>query len=300
MPEHGWLLTYDIPGNGYYSFSHWQHGFDPSINTACVWPAATLPTSYIRVTASETMTCGGNYGSIPPAVGRRSFFYKPETSLKAGGPVEDYTGQPFDRSTTNWSDKPTGRDQLEGRTRAELESGRYERAEAWYAEQLDPRNHDSATEEDEDCDLSGGAGDPGPGQSGDPYDAVPVSEFPAGGVPATGGQAILRWGQASLNAENEQIDWRGWGYRKILAKHGWTDADRVATIEALGDPSPRIKQVPPDGHDRHEYEGPEYAGRNGASCVRVVEVDHDLTSYEFALNESRPPGIITSFGDRVN
>jgi hypothetical protein len=102
--------------------------------------------------------------------------------------------QPFDRQTLNWDDKPQSKEQLENRTRSALESDEYD-----------------IVREDQ---------------------FPPNSVVPEGGLPATGGQAYMRWGWTALN-DKEPIDWRGWGYRKIVAKHGWGPTALERTSQAL-------------------------------------------------------------------
>jgi hypothetical protein len=67
---------------------------------------------------------------------------------------------------------------------------------------------------------------------------VPSGVYPTGGLPSIHGTAYLRWGFTTPNLDNTHIEWRGWGYRKIKAKHGWTAADLETTRVALLDPDP--------------------------------------------------------------
>jgi hypothetical protein len=95
---------------------------------------------------------------------------------------------------------------------------------------------------------------------------------------------------------NRTGDWGGWGYRHIAAKHGWTSAEVTATREALlsGTTTPD----PIRGVDRWIYRGPEYLGRNGVRCQRVVVVDFGTTDREEAVGVG-PASIVTSFGGRI-
>lgn len=99
----------------------------------------------------------------------------------------------------------------------------------------------------------------------------------------------LRWGTTAFDPEAR--NWDGFGYRHIAAKHGWTAADETATRAALATtPVP----IPDRGHDRWEFTGPDYGGRAGAVCRRVVVVDYDR-----APSAPAPEGIITSYGKLV-
>lgn len=126
------------------------------------------------------------------------------------------------------------------------------------------------------------------------YEQVPDSIYPAGGLPSINGQVYLRWGVSTVALDNTHIEWRGWGYRKIKAKHGWgpddLEATRVALLDAAPKPHPKVP-------GRAIYQGPEYAGRNGARCRRLVVVDHEFT--EDDAGAPNPAGIITSFGWRI-
>ena len=283
-----WCDTFDTPPSGPVGFDH----------------------------TAAPIECTTDPYAPPKAVGESVTYTLPENELEALGPIEDYVDQPIesDESTiVNWPDKPQTRTQLEDRLRVGFDSGLVPRAEAFYAEQLDPRNHDQATNDDEVCQPSGGGSgdDPGLGRgAGDTgeefrrrYEKVPDDVYPSAGYPATDapgdGRAYLRWGETSPNVDNSDIEWRGWGYRKIKAKHGWGPADREATRVALLSPNP-IASVRIPG--RYEYHGPEYRGQANALCVRVVVVDYEK-SEDLELRpgyEDLPPaGIVTSYGERV-
>ncbi|GEM_PF-5950555 len=81
--------------------------------------------------------------------------------------------------------------------------------------------------------------------------------------------------------------WDGWGYRHIVAKHGWSPLDKVETALALeGDLSPSEGK-----NGNFVYELPDLAeGLGGVACTRVVVVDFDADETDPA-----PRGIVTSF-----
>jgi hypothetical protein len=80
-----------------------------------------------------------------------------------------------------------------------------------------------------------------------------------------------------------------WGYYHVVTKHGWSEADRVATQEAL--------TQPPAGRTDTTfwYYGPQYTGKNGTLCFRIVVVQTAQRA-----NEPRAREIITSYGRRVS
>src|SRR5215208_3117596 len=72
------------------------------------------------------------------------------------------------------------------------------------------------------------------------YQQVPGAVYPAAGLPSINGAVYMRWGFTTPNVDNSHIEWRGWGYRKIQAKHGWGSDDLEATRVALLDPTPEL------------------------------------------------------------
>lgn len=84
----------------------------------------------------------------------------------------------------------------------------------------------------------------------------------------------------------------GFGYRKIMAKHGWSQADKDATTAALQtEPEYRPLTGTPT---RAIYTGAEYSGQNEALCARVVVVA--LTAQTL---EPGPRQLITSYGRKI-
>lgn len=135
---------------------------------------------------------------------------------------------------------------------------------------------------DHRCDLSqatGGDPDPGPGQ----YDLYPDNSNPlATFVDAHGRRSRLYWG---FVREGGPTIFRGFGYRKIVAKHGWdgtgdgSTPDENATREALA-----------HGHEQKEgskirYDSHHIYNQNETRCSRRVVVGY-----------KGHHAIITSFG----
>lgn len=284
-PEDGFRWDYSVPGQTWFGRVDTGNG--------CGGAHPPVPSAFRRMTGTGDW-CYSN--------AQISGGFIPEREIKADGAVDDYNAQPYDRELFNWDGKPSDKTDLETRTRTALESGEYPRVDAWLAEKLDPLNHDTATDEDDDCALgSGGTNeDPGLGRgSGDTgeefqrrYDQVPSDVYPAAGLPSVNGTVYLRWGLSTVNTDNTHIEWRGWGYRKIKAKHGWSpedlEATRVALLDAAPDGDARVE-------GRAKYRGPEYTGRNGARCRRLVIVNHALSG-----GAPHPEGIVTSFGYRID
>jgi hypothetical protein len=150
----------------------------------------------------------------------------------------------------------------------------------------DPSRLDRA----EDCALSGGeypvsppANDPTP-EAFDQITDSALVERPT--FLSLHGSTLLRWGSVSLDTEAEPIDYPGWGYQHVKAKHGWSRADEAATRAAL------LTSAFPNRRtaDSWDYIGPEYAGGR-VTCVREVVVNHARTGEEPGAR-----GIITSYG----
>lgn len=294
LPADGWLLRWWY-GSSQWSAVNLSHGW----GHACAY--LTGPPQDFRVLPGYATVGWCENPPVPV-----ESYWLTENELEAVAPVQDYVDQPFDKQTFNWDGKPASREELESRTRAALESGDYPRAEAWWAERLDPRNHDTATDDDEACALGdGGTGaDPGlergSGETGEEflrrYQQVPGAVYPAAGLPSINGAVYMRWGFTTPNVDNSHIEWRGWGYRKIQAKHGWGSDDLEATRVALLDPTPELD---PTIAGRYRYVGPEYPGRSEARCQRVVVVEYERNQEEIQADAPAPAGIVTSFGRRI-
>jgi len=315
MPYDGWYVEYQTTGG--YRYAHIQRqlssGGPTGSSRQCVLGPQVMPEGLEARPNGVVESCyRGTFMS--------EAWVMPEAGTIADGqsPIEDYVDQPYERATPSWVDAPPGLEQLETRTRNALESGDFRIAEPWYAHQLDPQTYEDPTEDEQqrdDCRPpdSVPAGDPQPLRGTedflqDPdrwrarYETVRAEEFPPGatvpesGLVATGGQAYMRWGWTSLNAK-EEIDWEGWGFRKIVAKHGWGPTALEKTSEALLTLPVRV-----DNYDL--YVGPPYTSSAGrpAACEWVVSVQRE--PYEMPdrpeLSQGVPMGgIITAHGRYV-
>ena len=265
----------------------------PSPNCQESWPS--VPGGMQSYAADPW--CGGSHWT---------YAYVLEDDLPASGAVEDYTTQPFDRETQTWDNQPQTRAQLQDRLQAGLGSGDFPMLDAWLAYHLEPNDYEDPTDnQSHKCDLSTPLdADPAPergtGTTGSEflarYDRVPDSEFPTSGLPATGGRVYMHWGWTAPSANPIQR-WKGFGYRKIKAKHGWSSADLAATEQAL-----QTTPIPdPDNQEqgRYLYVGSEYSGSGDARCVRFVVVDYELSSTEVTNGAPEPASLITSFGKQI-
>jgi hypothetical protein len=267
---------------------------------------------------SRGIRCNGPWGS---RIGTQYAAYLPEDELGVY-PVEDYVDQPTDVQIQNWDGKPGTRTQLEQSVQTELSAAGSETADAWWSHLLDPQTYDDPTEDkDEATDCrptdSVPAGDPAPERGtqnflDDPvrwrarYETVPESQFPPGStVPEdgliaanpSGARAYMRWGWAALDAEKPLVDWEGWGFRKIVAKHGWSTSALEKTAQAL-------LMTPTTDDNYEEYVGPPYASRRGVptACEWVVVVQrepYDLPGRPEAQEGAPMDGIITAHGRYV-
>jgi hypothetical protein len=111
-----------------------------------------------------------------------------------------------------------------------------------------------------------------------------------------GTNIYLHWGTTQWEPGKEGFEeeasldlWSGWGYRHIVAKHGWNATDLEETQLALVDD---LTPVNTKGSN-WRYETPEIStGKEGVGCNRVVIVD-----YVAGEGDPRPRGIVTSFNE---
>ena len=79
---------------------------------------------------------------------------------------------------------------------------------------------------------------------------------------------LLKGQAIDVRATEPTKAWRGWGWRKIVAKHGWGPQDVSDTAMALNTPP---FPNPGSGPYNWVYEGPVFT-QNGATCRRRVYV----------------------------
>jgi hypothetical protein len=160
----------------------------------------------------------------------------------------------------------------------------------------DPRITDER--EDHRCDRAPGATYENPGGNETPgaFEKKIEAPFTVTTRPEGFGstEVFLRWGTTYWKPGIEELEgipyldlWGGWGYRHILAKHGWSALDREETELALttGLPAKTNKE------SKFVYSAPDIdKGAGGVECIRHVVVD-----FEAGEGDPSPRGIVTSF-----
>lgn len=316
MPEDGWLYTYRADAQ------NWE-----SVNLSQGWSGACAyltgpPSGLTVISGTATNWC---YATAPV----ESYYY-PETDLPASSPAEDDTGQPADATTPTWPGQPQSRTDLDAVVRSAVGSSPL--LEEFLCYQLNSQAcQDPQLESSRDqCELVPAlSADPAPLRGiGDypdnptdfakRYTKVPASAFtpyggtaavwPTTGVAATvrpsGTKVYLRYGYTKTEG-NPITNWGGWGFRHIVAKHGWSSLDYAATVLALKDSSPLVTTVrdkygvTTSTTQRYTYRGPEYTGKNGALCRRYVVVDYSPRLKEVAAGQPAA-SMITSYGRKLS
>lgn len=110
-----------------------------------------------------------------------------------------------------------------------------------------------------------------------PYRSLPFTRNPSTGGPAA---VTLHWGVVI----RESNEWKGFAYRKIATKHGWSTLDDQATQQALSLPGLL-------SGTRFTHFGPTVQMPTGAICNRVVVIETKIDSVE-----PGPREIVTSYG----
>lgn len=293
--EPGFAWSHQVGANNWHSMTT----TDPN----CPGPA--LPSWLHVIDAGTYNHCGDRFSDTGPGHVTGGWISYWELAQR----IDDYVGQPYGETADPLPDPGASADEQDLLDELQQRPDDYRLAEAQWAADLDPHNHDEQTDRDDPCALDGGGTneDPGLGRgSGETgaeylrrYEKVPDAVAPQSGFPTVNGVTYLRWGVTTPNVDNSHIEWRGWGYRKIQAKHGWTAADRTATATALLDPAPILD--PRSGQrDRYIFIGPEYPGPTGSVCERVVVVEYGLSDDDIAKGATAAAGILTSFGQRAN
>jgi len=165
---------------------------------------------------------------------------------------------------------------------------------------VDPYGPPTADNEIPECRVSTPTGlDPAPSRGGlaswpdqwtspiamalafQPYRTLPFTRNVATGGPTT---VVLQWGAVIRVVLNGKSDWKGFGYRKIKTKHGWSQEDDDATQQALLQPG-----IPAGSN--FEHVGATVRMPNGSICYRVVIVQTEARPNEPAARE-----MLTSYG----
>jgi hypothetical protein len=156
------------------------------------------------------------------------------------------------------------------------------------AHEVDPNVPETDNLNNHRCDVSTPAYENPDWAEEDPVSLKEPDPFVTTGRPSGATNApdpYLRWGESEWQGGTWD-NWDGYGYRHISAKHGWSEADRTATVNALALPF----ETDPQSATRMAYKGVEYT-KNGAICQRKVIVSYNDVA------PGKPLGIITSFGE---
>lgn len=191
---------------------------------------------------------------------------------------------------------------LKERVKAELESEAYPLLNGFLNWLIQPENYPNPrytdTEEDHRCDRTPPTYEnPGGNASPEPFAKKIETPFTITSRPeGFGGTNIyLHWGTTDWEPAREGYEkeifldlWGGWGYRHIVAKHGWSATDLEETQLALVD-----DLTPTKTGENYRYETSEIpTGEGGVGCNRVVVVD-----FVAGEGDPRPRGIVTSYNE---
>lgn len=294
LPARSFQFRFDWGPN---SLSAWSRFSRPECDYAGMGPPPNT------VVLSRAIRCNGPWGSD---VGTQYAAYLPETQVKATSPLAYTSGDAYGNSTTYWSGKPASVAEAEARTRTQLEDSANATLRQYYEFELgtpavcdpvetfvcNPPERVSA-EDQQRCDLGerGTGQDPDPTRTKTPNDPalyVEQQRFERVRAPDEAGESptsVPLYKGWVAPAATELKRFGGWGWRHIVAKHGWTAEDQAATAVALATTPTR------DSEDALIYLGPQYT-QNGAICRRKVVVRDRPRD----PNEPQPAGIVTSYG----
>ena len=170
------------------------------------------------------------------------------------------------------------------------ESDRHEKHPERFPDPVIPK---TATKVDHSCDRTPGPNYENPFGGGEPFDRKKETPFYVKNREGFEDAVYLHWGQTrwepaleGWSGERRNIDeWDGFGYRHIVAKHGWGSLDLTETEEALAKATPTEGGVP----DEWVYDWPV-----SGSCTRRVVVDFEPGKIG-EIEDPEGRGIVTSF-----
>ncbi|HVO55420.1 MAG TPA: hypothetical protein VMT37_13495 [Solirubrobacterales bacterium] len=199
--------------------------------------------------------------------------------------------------------------QLEERTQEELESGAYPEVNRLLNFQDDPENFPdpriTRTREDHRCDRSPGPTYENPDRNlgPEPFAKKEEAEYNVTARPEgfKSTPVFLRWGTTFWEPSRKKFKeeertpymdlWGGWGYRHIVAKHGWSELDRAETELALELDLTPLEES--SGKWKYEEFDP-IGGVGGVECVRAV-----IVKFETKEGDPAPLGIVSSYNIAV-
>ncbi|HEX7300377.1 MAG TPA: hypothetical protein VF257_15370 [Solirubrobacteraceae bacterium] len=290
MPEDGWLLS--LSGDGPFK------AIKDYLGGVCgnQWEGGP-PEPFVGVGASDSL-CVESYDPLIYNPMSGWFWYVPASAIHPTSTLKDYdpgTDTPDipSRYAPDAPDSDTGRSAL-GDTLDGPDAGLLRE---WLDYEMDPDPDPSENPletgippqipRDKRCEISTPAPD-----SDTTTDRWAVhTTFQRKTLDGNMVDTYLYWGVATAPSEKP---WKGFGYRKIAAKHGWQQADATATAQAL-QRTPERNDLDRGDHSltRWQYTGPVYdppAGGPG-KCRRRVVVQTDVAGAEPQARE-----IITSYG----
>jgi hypothetical protein len=288
--------------NNYLSPVHW-------FESPCEFSGVAPPPHALMETGVNTGGRCAPIGGGKPVNTYVEYPYVPPSKL-----VSQQTLHPYDPlvdgTPTVHSKAPPDPGTTAVETGAEQYFDANEQAQEWLDSEMEPQEFPSPfvtkTKENHDCDRSSGPtyenleGNNSPEPFAKKEEApFTVTTTPEGVAPES---VYLRWGETDWLPGRETFKgeafrdlWSGWGYRHILAKHGWSALDREETEAALVDDLTPLKE--PNGLWKYETFDPT-AGLEGTECVRTVLVDFEKGE-RHGVPDPAPRGIVTSYNQVV-
>lgn len=291
QPTYVW--TWDAAWNTPYGANYWSWR---SNDIDCSHPAPPAGAPNVFETAGAWNGC-----STANNVGTNSSAWWYPNEFRAASPVQDYTDQPY--TYQDWPPGDPGVTTVATRTRTELESDNYPTLNRQLEFELgvpgvcDPVEpaicNPPQTDRDRErlCEKSPPENaDPNPGRTTERFaPALYEGVTPFTRTTTTGAQVSTALKVGSTWPHTKKL-WAGWGWRHVVAKHGWSTTDISETQSALL----RSPEALQGKVVSFRYRGEEYR-QNGAVCERVVIVapnrQDDL--------EPEPKEIVTSYGNYV-
>jgi hypothetical protein len=290
----GFYLTHPDPSRDYFN----------TVPNRCLsgWAAFPLgPANYVASDRCPVAT--DQYGNVQWGPFTYGLYYVGPAVPGVDGPLRDYSGQAVTKTFPAPPDP--GYSTTLQRIESLLESHDYEPENEWFTYELgdrdacnpaDPTVCNLADQSDSRCrPIDGGTPtgvDPDPS-----YDHPWTRRY----APAPGTQEFLTSDGDTVELLRGTVQptaadpLNGFGYRHIVAKHGWGQGDVNHTATALRS---GVALYNPTGVDRTEYAW-DYTGQDGTThCRRTVLVERGVEDDE-AARDVGPAGIITSYADVV-
>jgi nitrogen fixation protein len=261
------------------------------------------PSEYLDLTlAEDACYLGGEKMGM-----RQLHAYVYDQPFEIPEPIQDFDEDEYDIRIGDWPEEPASMSQLETRVQAAIEEDDLPLTNAFLAHALQPENYPdpriTKTRQDHRCDRTPGPryANPGGNVSPEPFAKHIATPFTITNRPEGYGSVDVylhagttHWipGKDPEEPTSYLDDWGGWGYRHIVAKHGWSELDLKETELALASSFP--EQVGETA--KYVYSLPiSSPGAGGVGCVR-----HVVVKFELEMEDPRPLGIMTSFNEVVS